>query len=666
MSFCNLTEQIHDHECLGDSLNKINQNFQNLDFSLCDVPTPIAGQGINIDFKLTEQKQNEFVVSTNNSFDYKTTFDSYNNLASSGTISLNDGTNLNVTNFPYNSLTADPKPTTTFTSVSLTNNAQPKVTLYWTASGTNNTATVYSLNSATDEINRGPIWFNDTVVCVLSSTQSIYVGGSFTQVGGTFAQKLVEINTTGNGSLTSVPIPNLGSYGEIKVIKEVQVMDSTSTVNTLLIAGGSFESNGIRGRGLVVLNKTLGIYYPWYINGEVNDLCFNTADNETLYVGGKFDYVNYGATSASVFSNQRRSTNGFFAINLQKMIDGLAVTSITDYSQPFVGEASVNAFAFHKEVLYIGGSFKIKDKENIINKNIYSIDTSNLFIVNYWDPDVDWQIILNGPVFGLHIDDATTVGDSTYLYVGGKFSEVHSSTEYYSTPRTKLFINKASNAICFKLTNGLTKLVPPTLTTWKPSFRGPVTTFLSQDSTVESPLYCYGLFNAVEDKTANYLIAIKKACSLTSGQLYSNWTPGIQNGPSIINKAIIKHEGNVIVGGNFTKVSNNFRYNLAKVVSAVSSSLPYVVWDCGAEVITPGNKLSMDLYSSSTMRISSVPGTFETVNAAVFPVMVEGFAGITSGQPIRFFVRRPGKTCNTDDTFIKNAHVIGWKVDYNQ
>lgn len=678
MSTCNFTKQIKDYECLGDSLLKINDNFYNLDSGLCNVPTAKAGIGIDVNNSvLTEQNFSKFIVSTHNSFDYRTTFDSYDNLAAETTIALTDQTTLKVTEFPYDNDDTDfaPKPIVTFTTTTLNYSTSPKVTLYWTASGTSNVATpgaenltVHPLNSAVDESSRGPIWFDGSVNALLSSFDSLYVGGAFTSVGGGFAPKLVEVNTssTSTGLLTSTPIPNLGIYGDIRVLREIKLTDYRAMEHTILVAGGSFESPGIRGKALVFLDKTTGEFYPWFVNGEVNDICLDTLDSETLFVGGSFDYVNYGHTSARI-SNQKIQTNGLFSINLQKVIEGLATVSITDYSQSFVGDASVNALAFHNGKLFVGGDFKIKNHENeLINQHLYYLDTTNILEINYFAPDPNWQVILNGPVHALYVDDVISAGDSAYLYVGGTFKTIHTKPEFYAAPRTKLISNETNNAACFQLTNLAIAKPNPPLTLWKPNFRGAVNSFLAENNTVDAFIYCYGQFNAVNNNNANYLVAIKKACSPASGTLFLDWMPGIQRGPHTHSNSLINYRSNVLVGGNFSKVSNHFRYNLAEINTPVEfNNTQFVVWDCSGEAITPENKLSLDLYSSETKRVSSVPSTFETVNATVFEPMANEFKGLTPGQPIRFFIRRPGKTCNTDDTFLDKAYVIGWKVDFN-
>lgn len=671
MASCNLTEYIHDHECIGDSLKKINQNFINLESKVCEIPTVKSGPGIKVQQQITEQKDSQYVVSTTNSFDYRTTFDSYNNFAGSSVLQLSDQTTLNTTKFPYSNIEADVKPTVTFTTLSRQSDSIPKVTLYWTAGTTPDNITVFPLNSAVDETARGSIWFNDTVTSLLSSNGKFYVGGAFTQVGGLFAQKLVEIsNTDGTGSYITEPIPNLGSIGEVKTIKEADITIS-GTTHRLLIAGGSFESIGVRGRGLVILDKQTGLFYPWYVNGEVNSVFVY---GNLLYVGGNFDYVNYGSSSMSVYSGQRFQTNGFFTINLPSLINGLAVSSATNYSSPFAERATINSFALYDKYLYIGGEFKIKQSDKITNQNLYSIDLSptvatsgpSMGFVDLWAPMSTFQTILNGPVNGLHIDSSISTGGSAYLYVGGNFSKIYTSSEYYNEPRIKLEKTNVSNAVCFQLTDLSTLKTNPALTTWKPSFRGPVTSFVSHDNMADSLVYCYGQFNSVNDISVSYLTAIKKASSLTSGQVFPNWFPGIQNGPAKINTSIVKDGNAIIFGGNFSEISGKYRYNLAKISCPASATFPIVVWDCGGEVITPGSKLTMDMYSSNTMRVSSVVFDGERVHATVFPAMKETFAGLTPGQPIRFFIRRPGLSCYTNDTYTDPVHVIGWKVDFNQ
>ena len=668
MAFCKYTEQIYDYECLGDSLQKINQNFSNLNAAVCEIPEPMPGPGISLDFDTTEQYQSVVTINAENSFDYRTTFESYDNGAELELLSLSDITNLQVTHFPYNSNPTANKPTATFSTVARAKSC-PQVTLYWMASG-QEIHTTYPLNSSASDDNRGNTWFNDTVSCMLSAPEGLYVGGSFESVGGSFAQKLALIDTTAAGQLTSVPIPFLGSIGEVRDIKKATIIVN-SVSNELLIVGGTFESIGTNGRAFVIYNKTANILYPWYVNGEVNAL---EVFDGNLYVGGSFDFINYGSLAASVASGQRFNTNGFVAINLAAVISGLADSSLSDFSVYLSKNATIYSFARYQYALYIGGKFQIRSENKLTHQNLYSIDLTPLSItdptyVPPWTPVSRFRPLVSGPVYTLYIDNLIANGGSVYLYVGGNFSRIYTHSQFYSNPRSKnLFVN-AYNAFVVQLTNlTTTKTIPDILTNWRPKFNGPVLNFVSHDNNVESYIYCYGQYSVVNGEAVSHIAGIGKASStVLRGKVYPHWKPGIQNGPSVPNKALLRDNSALIIGGNFTKISKHYRYNLGKI-SCIDLSLPSpptVVWDCGGQIVSQNNLFTFDMYASTTSRVSSIPFEMGQLNATVFAAMSEGFKEITPGQLLRFFIRRPGKACDTDDTFTNLAYAVGWKVDFN-
>jgi hypothetical protein len=674
MAFCKYTEQIYDYECLGDSLQKINQNFSNLNKAVCEIPEPLPGPGISVDFNITEQDQSVVTIAAENSYDYRPTFESYDSGAEQTVLAVKDSTNLHVTEFPYSPIEGGLKPTATFTTIAKAKSF-PQVTIYWLASGEEPTTT-FPLNSAIADNNRGSLWFNDTVSCFLSASEGLYVGGAFQSVGTNFSQKLalIDINTTSQGQFVSSPIPFLGQIGEVRDIKKTSVTVN-NIVNELLIVGGTFESIGTNGRGLAILNKTNGLIYPWYVNGDVNAL--EIVDG-ILYVGGVFDYISYGPIAASVASGQRFATNGFVSINLASVVAGLATSSLLDFSGYLSRNAIIYSFAKYEYNLYIGGKFQIKSATNeITHQNLYSIDLTPFSVTNSnyispWVPVSRFRPLVNGPVYTLCIDNTIANGGSVYLYVGGHFSKVYSYSQFYTDPRNKsVFVNK-TNAFCIQITNVSTiKPIPDIILNWSPKINGPVLNFLSNNNLTEDYILCYGQFGSVNDQTASHLCAIGKASSTTlRNKIHPYWKPGVQNGPSIPNKALLIRPtlaGNtLIVGGNFDKVSKHYRYNLAEI-SCISNAynLKNLSWDCGGHVVSPGNPFAMDLYASTTSRVSGVPFEINQLNSTVFIPMVDGFKELTPGQPLRFFVRRPGKLCDTDDTFTQPAYVVGWKVDYN-
>ena len=92
-------------------------------------------------------------------------------------------------------------------------------------------------------------------------------------------------------------------------------------------------------------------------------------------------------------------------------------------------------------------------------------------------------------------------------------------------------------------------------------------------------------------------------------------------------------------------------------MSAVALSA--VNWEVGAQVCTPGAKMSMDLTSFITT--SGYPTAYGTVNQTELELNTEIFKSYSAGDLIRFFIRRPSAT----DNFFSAAHVVGWKVDFN-
>ena len=127
MSSCNFIRQILPSECIGDSLVTINSNFSALDVGLCETPRVGPGMGTDIHFDATEQFRNQISISTKNSFQYITDFDSTKIAFLTGEL-LRDNSTIKIVRFPYKNSITDIKPEVTFSSVALTNVA-PTVTL---------------------------------------------------------------------------------------------------------------------------------------------------------------------------------------------------------------------------------------------------------------------------------------------------------------------------------------------------------------------------------------------------------------------------------------------------------------------------------------------------------------------------------------------------------
>ena len=667
MSACKYTENISPAECIGDSLAKINKNFQNLDFGLCETSNPSPGHATSTSVEQNERGIIKYKVHSKNSFVYNTKFDSYASPASQVTLTLNDGTPLSVTEFPYEGTTASPKPITTFTTTSLTDKP-PVMSLYWVASGDGLPLTTFDLNSATPT-DKGLTWFDDSVTALLQDGSDLYVGGKFNTVGGSLAEKVARINTSSStGTLDSTnPITNLGSYGEIKQIAKADVVVSGSN-KKFLIFGGSFENIGVRGRGLLIYNASDNVFHHFYVHGEVNALAVRDKD---VWVGGNFDFVNTGTGAAGTFSGRRVYSNGLFSVDLAGLFLGLTTSSITNASGFFEPQAVVNSIQYlaSDNLFYIGGDFVIKESpEKIKCKNVCCI-YSNHTLFDTWRP------ILDGPVTELHLDDTTSGGDSIYLYIAGSFSKLYSQTQFYLLPRPKdNYTTTFYNAAAVRLTD-LTAIrsTPVVVHDWKPKFNGTISSFLAHDNNPNSHIYCYGKYNLVNDKQTNFISAVTKASAFVKGELLEDWNPSIQNSPELISNTLLRGANGLIVGGNFTEANNETRYNLAEIGDTTYSapSLSAFMWDFGAQVIPINSALSLSATNTYTQRVSAFPGTFDNINVTTFTVPEDTFAGLHSGELLRFFVRRPGNSLadsvlqDTNDTYTEKVFVVGYKLDFN-
>lgn len=646
MSVCNYTQLVSPNTCLGDSLATFNANFSALDEGLCNIPDVRPGVGTSTHLEISEQSRSSVQISTKNSFVYNTNFD-YKSVATSSSITLNDGTTTPVTTFPFLSTIGNPAPLATFSTVALTD-AIPTVTLFWTASGSDN-LTVYATNSASSASDKGPIYFNGPITALLSSGNILYVGGEFTQVGGIDCKKFCALNVSSGpshptlgsvGTLIGNPLSASGDLGTVGTIQAIAEYDN------LLIVGGSFQSLA-KGRGLTILDRSNGNVYPFYVNGTVNDLAIVGTD---LYVGGTFDYINYLAQSVSNISGLRVYTNGLIKISLSTLISfpnsSINQSFASNVKSLFTGPSTINSFAQKDGTIYIGGSFDIASESNLTAKSLAVLNTDGT-------QNTSWKQVIGGEVFTMSVD-----GD--YLYVGGAFESIHSASQFYSNPRTSDSSTKAFNAICFKASSATNPILE---TSWKPQFNGPVTKFAFHNDQFNSFVYCYGRFTKVNNFSCGYIAAIQKSYNNVVVASEQIWKVNLQSGPALINQGLVRFGNSVIIGGTFVKVNSSDRFYLARVngvqetISTVS--LSSVVWDFGAQVCSQGMNLAMDF--TNFISVSSFPSVYGTVNQTTVLADFETFAGYLEGDLVKFFVRRPGLI----DSFSKPVHVLGWKVDFN-
>ena len=657
MSICNYTQLVSPNVCLGDSLATFNANFSALDEGLCRVQDIEQGVGVEAVSQITEQDYNVVVISNKNSFAFGKDFDFCSTNTETAKILLKDGTTVSVTTFPYVSaltaLNVQEDPYATFSTISLTNNI-PKVSLFWTASGSVDT-TLYATNSSSP-FSPSTIEFNGPVVSLLSSENILYVGGEFTSVGGVECKKICAINLYGGndmgatgvtGSLLPNPLSNKGagdleSYGSVNVIKEYK----TETEHYIIV-GGSFQSLG-RGRGLSIYNNITKDVYPFYVNGIVHDLEIIGSE---LYVSGKFDYINYAAQSVSVVSGLRVYCNGLAKISLSKMerfpnssIDRTFANNVVALFA--TKSAAVNCLATKGGVLYAGGSFEVKYGNSLNAKNLVSVNSDGT-------QNINWKPVLIGEAYAMEVD-----GD--YLYVGGNIKHCYTVAQYYDRPRPTSGRYEAYNAICFKASSALTPVLE---FNWKPRFNGTVTSMAFHDDDYGSYVYCVGSFTQVNEQAANHIAAIEKSYENNSKGEYIVWRNHLEKAPPLVNHGIVRFEDSIVVGGNFTNVNNEKRSYLARLTQVDKSlsavPLSAVKWEIGTQLCSQGAPFSKSFTNYITT--SAYFADFGYINETVLKIDSDALKGYSAGELLRFFVKRP---VASDNSCIP-AYVLGWKVDFN-
>lgn len=668
MSNCGFTKQISFQECIGDSFYTINDNFASLDENLCNVPASIAGNGINIQDDITDRNESVQIINSRSLVTYGRTLDFFNPKVTQKHYTLTDGTSAAVYEFPYLDSMGDlRRPEATFSTVALSNKI-PKVTLYWLTSGTES-LTVYALNSAIDNTSRGQTWFNGSVDALCRDGNTLYVGGRFTTAGGASHKKITTISLSGGNNH-----PTLGKTGQIGTDPFGPEIGEIGTINDIVATkygvydvvavGGSFESITY-GCGLAL--KINNSFYQYFVKGQVNTL---KLIGQHLYVGGDFNYVNYGSTSA--LEEDRIYSKGIFRINLNLIIGNMPNQSIdVEFSERMSTLFSsktgvVNAIAFYQNFLYFGGKFQVRNtNRSIINQNVVSVglDGTHNPLLKY---------LVNGPVYSLCLDDTTNNGAPASLYIGGNFNRIFSDSEFNTINgdnRDYTSNTEYNNIAVYTLEPLLITLE----TSWKPEFNGPICSIVPHSDATDTVIYVYGQFTTANGQDVSSLAVVDKPHRLTQGKV-QYWNANVETSPSLVSNAFLRYTSSVLVGGTFTKVNTTNRYRLAKVSgyeeSLLSTPLSSLAVDFNAQVM--GHGMSFVLTNSTTecMRKVLYPNVHGSVTCTTFTASQEPIQDSSVGQLCRFFIRRPGLSnaignlSATNDTLRYPLNLVGWKVDY--
>ncbi len=236
---------------------------------------------------------------------------------------------------------------------------------------------------------------NDQVNAIAVTDQNVYIGGSFTNIGGEARNNVAAFNIT-NGLPGAISNWNPGlSSGS--TVKSLAIFLPSSTSSSIIFIGGLFESVKNQARfNLAAVDNSGNLITSW--SPDPNDLVetLYIADS-TLYVGGSFDIIS-GQTRKSLASFDLSQTP--FRLNTwdPSLVYGL--------SNPVV-----NTFLRVSNSIYVGGLFtKINGQDR---SNLATFDRVRGYMLN-------WSPILNGQVKAFALLPSS-------LYVGGNFGAINNN-----------------------------------------------------------------------------------------------------------------------------------------------------------------------------------------------------------------------------------------------
>ena len=305
-----------------------------------------------------------------------------------------------------------------------------------------------------------------SALAVLGST--VYLGGSFTTVGGS-PSTTIPTSTTRNraaavgtdGTLDPTWNPNVNG-----TVNALAVLGST------VYLGGAFTTVGVTGRNYAAAVETNGTLASWNPKPS-NTVAALAVSGSTIYLGGTFTTVG-GSPSTTIPTSTGRNYGAAVGT------DGTLASW-----NPNV-DSTVNALAISGSTVYLGGYFTTCFGSPY--KYAAAVQTNGA--LTSWNPS------LNNGVTALAVSGST-------VYLGGNFTTVGGS------PSPTIPTSTARNRAAAVGTDG-------TLSAWDPNLNNGVTALAASGSTV----YLGGYFTTVGASARNYAAALG-----TDGTLLAGW-PG--------------------------------------------------------------------------------------------------------------------------------------------
>ncbi len=402
--------------------------------------------------------------------------------------------------------------TGTITSIALTSN---EATLYvggsFTAIGGQSRNRIAALNiSDGTATSFNPNAQNGTVSqLILSADESkLYIAGTFTNIGGiTSWNSLGSVNTSdGSGNDLSWFARNNGNANVIAL----------SSDETNLFAGGGFTVSGGQSIGPFKFFPATGIFdttFTTHVDDMVDAMAISP-DGTKLYIGGQFLNISY--TPRTQLGAVNVSTGAL----------------ISAFNPTLNGDVYATVLSHDGSILYIAGRFTTVN--GVTRNHVAAVNTSDGSLVSGFDPNVD-----------AFTPAMIMTADGTKLYIGGDFLNVGGTGRSHIAE-----INTSDGSLVSSFNPGTTGNVR-SLT-------------LSPD---ESVLYMSGNFTQIAGVNRGKIGAV----NTSDGSLVSAFNP---NANALVRTIILYPDGTgntLWATGQFTTIGGVSRVGLASIKTSDGS-----------------------------------------------------------------------------------------------
>ncbi len=451
----------------------------------------------------------------------------------------------------------------------------------------------------------------------IDTTNNIYVGGNFANIGGQVRSGFARLSNTGAGTADASWAPNFDNL--------VSSIAFDGAGNSYL--GGSFSSvNGSARSGIAKLTSTADVDSAWNAGSVVaapscpgSGLC---APINAVAITGS-GLIVAGGNLDSVAGQTRRGLAEFTAAN-----------ATLQSAQDAIRTATVNALAAQPGGgVIVGGSFQYVGTTP--RSNLLRLQTDGRL-------DTTWNPGANGVVNKISINAATGA-----IYVAGGFGTIGGQYEYGlakiassgvvdttwapapdCAPTTALTLDSSGNVYvggCFSSIGGqsranIAKLDGATGTAdpnWNASTDyGP--TGLAVDNT-NGWVYAFGYFQNAGGSMHKYLARFSTS---GAGAVDPNWNP---NPDYQMNSIAIDTDGSVFVGGYFQNIGGQVRSNIAKLTGANGSA--DATWNptaCGPFALTLDGNGALYANGCALAKLSTTGTGIDPVYSTWNPGNIDG------------------------------------------